>query len=79
METLIDKNIERLGHVKNECNHNFFNFKKYLIYLFLERGEGKEKEKGEKYQCVVVSHVPLTLGPDLVLNLGMCSDWELNE
>ena len=25
--------------------------------LFLERGEGKEKE-GEKHQCVVASHAP---------------------
>ena len=38
-------------------------FKKDFIYLFLERGEGREKERerreGEKYQCVVAFHVPL--------------------
>ena len=28
-----------------------------FIYLFLDRGEGKEKE-GEKRQCVVASHTP---------------------
>ena len=32
---------------------NFYFFKD-LIYLFLERGEGREKE-GEKHQCVVAS------------------------
>ena len=29
-------------------------FKKDFIYLFLESGEGREKE-GEKHQCVVAS------------------------
>ena len=38
-------------------------FVKDFTYLFLERGEGEEKE-GEKHQCVVASHV--------------CPDWELN-
>ena len=32
--------------------------KKCVIYLFLEKGKGKEKE-GEKHRCVVVSHTPL--------------------
>ena len=32
-------------------------FFKYLICLFLERGERKEKEK---HQCVVASHAPPT-------------------
>ena len=51
---------------------NIFFFK---IYLFLERGEGKEK-KEEKHQCVVASRAPPT--GDLAHNPGMCSDWELN-
>ena len=34
-------------------------FKKEFIYLFLERGEGRET-KGENHQCVVVSPVPPT-------------------
>ena len=51
-------------------------FKKIsFIYLFLERGRKGERE-GEKHQCVVASHVPLT--GDLACNQGMCPDWELN-
>ena len=46
-----------------------------FIYLFLERGE--EKEKGEeKHLCVVASQVPPT--GDLACNPGMCTDWESN-
>ena len=41
--------------------------------LFLERGEGREKE-GEKHRCVVASYVPPT--GDLAHNPGMCPDWE---
>ena len=44
-----------------------------FIYLFLWRGEGREKEK---YQCVVASHAPPT--GDLACNPGMCPTWELN-
>ena len=54
---------------------SFKNFKKDFIYLFLERGEGREKER-EKYQCVVASHVAPT--GDLACNPGMCPDWESN-
>ena len=50
-------------------------FFKEFIYLFLERGEGKERE-GEKHQCVVASHAPRA--GDLAYNPGMCPDWELN-
>ena len=54
----------------------FIFFKKDFIYLFLERGEGREKE-GEKHQCVVASRVSPTW--DLALNPGMCPDWESNQ
>ena len=48
-----------------------------FIYLFLERGEGREKET-EKHQCVVASHTPpLPLGT-WPANPGMCPDWESN-
>ena len=50
-------------------------FIKILFYLFLERGEGREKE-GEKHQCVVSSHVPSTGDP--ARNPGLCPDWESN-
>ena len=47
-----------------------------VIYLFLERGEGKKKE-GEKHQCVFASCT--LLAGDLARNPGMCTDWELNQ
>ena len=48
----------------------------FSFYLFiLERGREGERE-GEKYQCVVASHVPLV--GDLVHNRGLCPDWESN-
>ena len=43
------------------------------FYLFLERGEEKEKE-GEKHQYVVASHAPPT--GNLACNPGMCPDWK---
>ena len=52
----------------------FFSFKDF-IYLFIERGEGRERE-GKKQQCVVASHTPPT--GDLAHNPGMCPDWESN-
>ena len=48
----------------------------FLLYLLIFRGTGREGERGEKHQCVVASHVPLT--GDLACNSGMCPDWELN-
>ena len=39
-----------------------------FIYLFLEKGEGKKKER-EKHQCGVASHVPPTR--DLAYNPGI--------
>ena len=46
---------------------------KDFIYLFLERGEGGERE-GEKHQCVIASCAPPT--GDLAHNPGLCPDWE---
>ena len=47
---------------------------KFLIFflnLFLQTGEGREKEGGgERHQCVVASCVPPT--GDLARNPGMC-------
>ena len=50
-------------------------FFKGFIYLFLQRG-WEVKREGEKYQCVVVSHMAPT--GDLAHNPGLCPDWELN-
>ena len=47
------------------------------MYLFLDRGEGWEKERQEDHHCVVASHVAPT--GDLACNLGMCPDWESNQ
>ena len=52
-----------------------FLFKKYFIYLFLERGREAVRE-GEKHHCVVASSTPPT--GDLAHNPGMCPDWESN-
>ena len=35
------------------------------------------EREGEKHQCVVASHAPLT--GDLASNPGMCPDWEWNQ
>ena len=63
--------------VSSEYTATFFFFFNtvFRVYLFLERGEGKEKE-GEKYQCVVASRV--TPAGDLACNPGMCPDWDSN-
>ena len=55
---------------------------KDLINLFLERREGREKERegereGGTHQCVVVSGAPPA--GDLVLNLDLSPDWESNQ
>ena len=51
-------------------------FLKDFIYVFLERGEGTEKER-QKHQCVVASCTPPT--GDLAHNPGVCPDWESNQ
>ena len=50
------------------CEKNII-FLKDFIYLFLERGEGREKER-ERHQCVIASCMPLACNP------GLCTDWE---
>ena len=52
------------------------------MYLFLERGEGREKEKQGNIDVLeihqlVASHVPPT--GDLACNPGMCPSWESNQ
>ena len=44
-----------------------------MIYLFLERGEGREKERRETSVCGCLLHAPKARNP------GMCPDWELNQ
>ena len=63
------------------CSKALQKLKKYILYLFLEGGEGRYKEKErnidvwEKHQ-LVASPTPLTW--DLTWNPGMCPDKELN-
>ena len=51
------------------------NFLKDFIYLFLERGEEKEKEKDRNINRSLLPH-PSTR--DLAHNPGICPDRELN-
>ena len=44
--------------------------------MFGEKGREGERE-GEKHQCVIASHMPLT--GDLAHNPGVCPDWEANQ
>ena len=55
--------------------HSLLFFFKDFIYLFLERGGGREKER-ERNISVVASHLAPT--GNLACNPGMCHDWELN-
>ena len=57
-------------------------FLKDVIYLFLDRGEGREKERErnidvqEVHQWVASCMLPTG---DLAHNPGMCPDWEPNQ
>ena len=51
--------------------------KKYFIYLFLQRREGKEKERERNIHVWLPLRTPYW-GPDLACNPGMCPDWESN-
>ena len=53
----------------------FFLYKEF-IYLLLEKGREEREREGEKHQCVVAPHAPIT--GNLAHNPGMCPDWELN-
>ena len=50
-------------------------FLRYFIYLFLERGEGKEKERN---MCGCLLCAPYW-GPDLAHNPSMCPDCVSNQ
>ena len=53
----------------SECSAVFL--KRFYLFIFRERGMGRER--GEKHQCVVASHMSLTG------DLGICPDWALNQ
>ena len=56
--------------------YTLFLFFFFLNFFLIFRETGKEREtEGEKHQCVVASHSPLT--GVLACNPGMCPDWEL--
>ena len=56
----------------------YFSVSSYLfIYLFLDRGEGWEKEKERHFNVWLPLEHPL-LGP-WPANPGMCPDWESNQ
>ena len=56
---LLLKSILKLKSPVASLSKNVFPFFKDFIYLFLDKGEGREKE-GEKHQCVVASCMPPT-------------------
>ena len=64
--------LNPLSHTSQGCTHFF----KKILFIYFERGEGRE---GEKHQCVAASCVPPT--GDLACNPDMCpnreSDWRL--
>ena len=67
----------RICQLSSLIETNFYLvFKRFYLFIFRERGREGERE-GEKHQCVVASHVPLTR--DLARNPGMCPGWESNQ
>ena len=50
--------------------------KRFYLFIFRERERERERE-GEKHQCVIAPYMPPT--GHLAYNLGMCSNWELNQ
>ena len=70
------KEIETINKNQEEMKNIISFFFKDFIYLFLERGERREKER-ERNINVWLPHGPPT--GDLAHNPGMCPDWELNQ
>ena len=56
-------------------------FKKDFIYLFLQREEGREKERERNIDVREICQLVASRAPpngDLAHNPGMCPDWESN-
>ena len=69
---------QRVGLYLQEAKHSYRELFFKIFYLFIFRERGREGErKGEKHQCVVVSHMPPT--GELACNPGMCPDWEWSQ
>ena len=51
---------------------------KILFIYFLEREEGREKERERNINVWLPLTCPV-LGPDLAHNPGVCPDWESNQ
>ena len=58
------------------CEGLYNSWFKKKLFIFRQRGREGGRE-GEKYQCVIASHEPLT--GDLACNPDKCLDWELNQ
>ena len=58
----------------------FLQYYKDFIYLFLERGERREKERERKSDVRNTDRLPLTCAPtgDRTWNPGICPNWESN-
>ena len=66
--------------IKDAKEANSFLFKDF-IYLFLERGEGREKERKETLMWEKLQLVASRTRPNRgqTHNPGMCPNWELNQ
>ena len=68
----VPPNIPEVTHRHGMCNQTHICFLKNFIYLFLERGEGREKKRERN-----LNGLPLTLPTGcLAHNTGMCPDQE---
>ena len=67
-------------HVSMLSSYIFFYLLKNFIYLFLERGKGREKERERNIDVWEKHWLPLAHTPtrDRTRNPGTCPDWELN-
>ena len=69
-------NSKVFGHNYMNYYHEVFFLSFFQNYLFLERGEGREKKKERNIDWLSLTHIHPT--EDQVHNPGMFSEWEWN-
>ena len=73
LEKIFAKHICDKGQVSKLWKHFFF---KDCVYLYLDRKEGRERERERNIN--VWLHLMNPTGGKLAQNSGMCPDWESN-